>query len=308
MRSPFIREAINQPQDFSQVWTFNFLQILALVLNVVVLSTAVISSHVKRAPIWFIFMASWMLWAIAHSLLFLSGHQFDDKPPPQALCLIQAGLVYAFPPYMELLNLGLLAHVYLVFRNSIKHPPRPQTETPLIFIFLPIGVFLAMFVEVSAIGLRYPEMIARMPLSMYCHLIDRSSFTMSAVFCALAILFSLGLQVVLGAMLYRNWEIFRDTHLVWGNGTTVFRIIVFSVGPTLALIINIVAEMSSKYEFASIIVIHLMPSIAAITFGSHKDIIRAWCCSGRHGNHDASYCMPCRENTPCLMEPSSPHR
>ncbi|KAG7087540.1 hypothetical protein E1B28_013497 [Marasmius oreades] len=306
---PFIRQVTRaqDPVDFSKVWTFNALQILAFVLNILVVSTAVLSGRVRRAPIWFIFMGSWILWTIAYGLLFLSGRQFDDKPPPYALCLLQAGLVYAFPPYMEFLNLALLVHVYLVIRATIEHR-RPQTQTPLIFIFLPLGIFLTILIEVLVIGIKNPELIARTPAPMYCNVTDRISFKISAVFYALGVISLTGLEVALGIMLYRNWESFQIIRHSPGNGTMVFRIFVFSVGPTLALIIEILSEISPKnFDFLGMVVVHFMPSIAALIFGTHRDIIRAWYCFGNRRKVDSdrhpSYPMPRPENIP-LSNPS----
>ncbi|KAG7087543.1 hypothetical protein E1B28_013500 [Marasmius oreades] len=308
---PFIRQVTqaHDPVDFNKVWTFNALQILAFVLNILVVGTAVLSGRVRRAPIWFIFMGGWILWSIAHSLLFLSGRQFDDKPPPHALCLLQAGLVYAIPPYMEFLNLALLVHVYLVIRATIEHR-RPRTQTPLIFIFLPLGIFLVILIEVLVIGVKNPELIARMPAPtpVYCNVTDRISFKISAISFALGVLSLIGLEVALGIMLYRNWEGFQVIRHSPGNGTMVFRIFVFSVGPTLALIIEILSEISPKnFSFVAKVVVHFMPSMAAIIFGTHRDIIRAWYCFGNRRKVDSdrhpSYPIQRTENIP-LSNPS----
>lgn len=299
---PLARRLITQAQDpgiFNKVWTFNALQILAFSLNVAVFTTAVFSSHVRRAPIWYMFMGSWILWAVAHSLLFLSGRQFDDKPPPQALCLFQAGLVYAFPPYMEFLNLGLVIHVYLVIRASIEHR-RPRTQTPLIFICLPIVIFLVIVLEVLAIGVKNPELISRAPAPIYCNVTDRISFKISAVFYALGVLSLIGVEIVLGIMLYRNWEKFQMIRNVAGVGTLVFRLFAFSVGPTLALLIEILSEVDAKdFDFLAMVVTHLMPSIAAVIFGTHKDMIRTWSCFGvRRTASGPSYPLPRRVEQP----------
>ncbi|KAF9264613.1 hypothetical protein L218DRAFT_232948 [Marasmius fiardii PR-910] len=295
------------PVSFSKVWTFNALQILAFVLNVLVVSTAVLSSHVRRAPIWFMFMGGWILWTIAYSLLFLSGRQFDDRPPPQALCLLQAGLVYAFPPYMEFLTLGLLVHVYFAIRCIIEHR-RPRTLVPLIFAFLPIAIFLMIVIEVTVIGVRHPEMIARAPAPMYCNVTDRISFKISAILYALGVVCLIGLEVALVVVLYRNWEKFQIIRT--GNGTMVFRLFVFSIGSTSALIIEILSEIDPKnFDFLTIIVVHFMPSVAAIIFGTHRDMIRAWYCFGDRQpkkKNDTSYSIPLTENPPRLIAQTEP--
>ncbi|KAG7087556.1 hypothetical protein E1B28_013511 [Marasmius oreades] len=243
-------------------------------------------------------MGSWILWPIAHGLLFLTGHQFDHKPPPQILCLIQAGLVYAFPPYMGVLNLGLLAHVYIVVRASINRC-RPPIQLPWTFVFLPTGIFLAMFFVVVLIGLKNPEMVVRTRPPMYCHMVDHTSFTVSAALSTLAIFSFIGIEVVLGIMLYRNWETYQYTCPVWG--TSVLKMFAFSVVPVLVLVLSIVSAMNlDGYDFLALVAVHSMPLIAAIVFGVNKDIMRAWFCFvGRRiepKNQDTSYMLAPMEN------------
>ncbi|KAF9264602.1 hypothetical protein L218DRAFT_998565 [Marasmius fiardii PR-910] len=254
--------------NLGKVWAFNVLQIISFVLNVLIFSTAMLSSRVKRAPIWFMFMGGWILWAVAYALLLLSGRQIEDNPPPQALCLFQAGLVYAFPPYMVFLNLGLVAHVYLVIRATIEHL-RPRTQTPLIFILLPIGVFLGPLIEVLVIGVRNPAVIQRKKM-LYCNATDRISFKISAVLCALGALSTAGLEVALGIKLYTNWQAYQVIRHLPGNATIVFRLFVFGIAPALALVANIIAEIYPKFGYLSIIMLHSLPTIAALIFGTHK--------------------------------------
>lgn len=70
---------------------FDVLDIVGLVVLVIVLLTALLSSKVKRTPTWYSFIVSGIIFSV--SKLLLLGHQAGPVPN-QTICFIQGILVY----------------------------------------------------------------------------------------------------------------------------------------------------------------------------------------------------------------------
>ncbi|KAK1227465.1 hypothetical protein PQX77_009528 [Marasmius sp. AFHP31] len=78
-------------------------------------------------------------------------------------------------------------------------------------------------------------------------------------------------------MLYRDWETFQRIRQIPGNGTMVFRVLVFSLAPAVAFILSLAAEKDPRhFDFVSIVLTHSMPTFAAATLGTQRDIIQSW--------------------------------
>ncbi|KAK1227464.1 hypothetical protein PQX77_009527 [Marasmius sp. AFHP31] len=138
--------------DRGKLFTFNALQILGFVLCTLVFVTAVLSKTVRRTSLWFCFMGAWIPWCAVHSLLFLTGYQAEDKPP-FGLCLLQASLVYAFPPCVMLLNVGVLTQMYLLVRAGISRHDPPK-RTTRIFCVIVIAIALTIVLGVLAVSIQ----------------------------------------------------------------------------------------------------------------------------------------------------------
>jgi len=78
------------------VYTFLALQISgACIFTLILLSAWIFRDGAKRHPAWFSFGVSWIVFPISYSFLFLAGQQWIS--PAKALCIAQAGLIYAVP-------------------------------------------------------------------------------------------------------------------------------------------------------------------------------------------------------------------
>ncbi|KAJ8074973.1 hypothetical protein PM082_019300 [Marasmius tenuissimus] len=266
--------------DRGKIYIYNAIQILGLISNIFVFTTAVLSRSVRRSTLWYILMGGWIPWAIVHEFLFFSGHQTGSEPP-RALCLLQASLVYAFPPCMGILTAGTLTQIYLLIRAGIKQRPPPRGTTAILCV-LALLVGIAIVVQVLVFGIRNPEAISSVHPSypVYCNARDRTCFRFSATFSVLAMSELVIMLVVVSITLYRNWGTLERIRLASGNGTMLFRFAVFSLAPATALAFSIAAEKDPQtFAFLSIVSVQSMPPLAAIFFGTQRDIIQAaWHC------------------------------
>lgn len=82
-------------QNIRDIIAFDVLYGVGLVLLILLLFTALFSPrHIKRGPTWFMMLVGWIITSMGN--LIIVGQQ-TGSPPGQAVCLLQAMLVYASP-------------------------------------------------------------------------------------------------------------------------------------------------------------------------------------------------------------------
>ncbi|PPQ78958.1 hypothetical protein CVT25_002287 [Psilocybe cyanescens] len=85
-------------QAIRDIIAFDVLYGVGLVLLILLLFTALFSPHhIKRGPTWFMMLVGWMITSMGN--LIIVGQQ-TGPPPKQAICLMQAMIVYASPVLM----------------------------------------------------------------------------------------------------------------------------------------------------------------------------------------------------------------
>ncbi|KAK1227476.1 hypothetical protein PQX77_009539 [Marasmius sp. AFHP31] len=238
MASPREPQVGISPEILGPLWVFNVLQVIGFTLNWLILATAVISKEVNRTRVWHLFMTGWVFWCIAHALLFITGHQVGQDPPA-GLCLFQAALIYAFPPCMELLTLGILAKLYCAMYAAIKERPSPQYLNTVVH-YGPFIVFVGVFIEALVVGQMNPGSVMKDESLMHCNIQNAvpSPGRITAVIVGIGAVGMVILEGFVVATLYRNWNTLKRMRNSPGNvlsGTMAVRISVFSIMPLVAL-------------------------------------------------------------------------
>ncbi|EEB91604.1 hypothetical protein MPER_10011 [Moniliophthora perniciosa FA553] len=253
-------------QDLVRV--YNAFQVVGFISNFVIVFIATLSRRVRRTLVWYLFMHGWILWCISH---FLIIEYQTERRPPFGLCLVQAGFIYAGPPCMALLTLGVLAQLYSAMYASIRQQRPPSWINPLV-IASPLAIFVLVFLEVIAVQTRSGEMKA----AMYCNISDPMVVLISTVLDGLTCLAMLILEVLVFLMMYRHWSTYKRISTFPGSvmsGTMAYRISFFSFLPMVALGFSLQATISNVSSSESHIVIASLPIAAALIFGTQKDIV-----------------------------------
>ncbi|TFK75175.1 hypothetical protein BDN72DRAFT_892523 [Pluteus cervinus] len=250
---------------------YNVLQMLGFVLLVPVILTAWVSPRVHRASTWFPFMLSWVFSTIIYS--FLMVHQIGPSPS-FALCLTQAGFVYASPALISLTGVAFLLQIYSSIYSAIKITANHVAKSRLLF-FLPISIATGVFIYILTIGLHDPDNVQRSPTGMYCHLGDERGYVPSFVD------YFKPNGCLIAYLLYRNWSAYRRLREMDAafSLSTLVRVTIFGFLPLFALIINFLAyeHRNSPIERGKInVTIATLPLLAGLVFGTQRDILRTW--------------------------------
>ncbi|PPQ84888.1 hypothetical protein CVT24_013069, partial [Panaeolus cyanescens] len=201
--SDTIDVAINYIPDVGLIVAFDILYILGFVLVTAILLTAWLSSQVQRSSLWFLFLGSWSVASFANLLLL--GNQ-TNRNPNKALCLIQASLIYASPVLNATTCLSFMTHVYLSVRITIESASRLPTVSTRMLHVLPWVSFLAVIVEVIAVGLMDPKQLVPDASGMYCHIMNPLPNRISATLTIACMVVVIILDVLVTRILRTVWQ------------------------------------------------------------------------------------------------------
>lgn len=277
LRSLDAKDLSNTDLYLRFIVAYDVLHILGFIILVPVILTAWFSPRVQRTPTWFPLMISWALATINASLIF--GRQIGPIPP-FALCLTQAGFLYAIPILTGATAVAFLLQIYLGFMARFNHKEDDYFSRSPVFFAVPIGVAVALFVFVIVLGIQNPVFVTRDTTGMYCHISGSRVSKVSSGFLIAANLFMLILEVLIGILLYRNWVAFQHLQKLDNSLSlsTLVRVAIFSFLPLVVLILSLlVFKGRTGYERQiTNIFIALVPLVAGIVFGSQKDILGVW--------------------------------
>ncbi|KAJ7590583.1 hypothetical protein C8J56DRAFT_1024454 [Mycena floridula] len=268
---------------------YNVLQLLGLVFLAIILFTAILSHNLRRSrsEAWFAFMVSWIIYAGSYVLII--GKQINGGPTAPH-CLIQAALVYATPVLTAWSTLALIVQVYLSVSFSVSQHTVVDRKITLAFIIIPPVLAIAIFIEVIVLGLTNRNNVSRSISGMFCVLTDGPSVKVSSGFVVLACLGILVAEGMILTMVFRNWHALRDIQADRDSLddtpkvplSMILRISLFSLVPVIAIVISVTFSIfrSGVLGVEGTSQANMLPAsiplIAAIIFGTQKDIFKAW--------------------------------
>ncbi|PBK67100.1 hypothetical protein ARMSODRAFT_338671 [Armillaria solidipes] len=294
-------DSIDSPV-LDRVLVFDTLSFVGLFSLLAVLLPAVFSKQIKRRRTWFSLILSWMVFAFSY--LCLVNNQLGDEPH-FGTCLFQTLLVYSAPPLVASSGLYFILDIYLELRNTIFS----ESEISIVYrdtIVLAPWVLWVLMIMTSAFQLiKDPTQISRESTHMYCHSNTGAQLTVT-----LCVTFPLAaccilLEVLMGHLMYRNWTVFRrycvdkasDSRTGRVSLSMIIRIVCFTLVPLAALgLASFVAAHQMESNATWNILLASLPILAALSFGTQKDIVRAW-----------MFCIPSRGNAKKHVELSYRH-
>ncbi|KAJ7066545.1 hypothetical protein C8F01DRAFT_1248546 [Mycena amicta] len=262
-----------------QIDLFNSLYTTGLALLTIVILPPIFARNVRRSALWFAFLASWMLYCI--SFLILVGNQLGPDPA-FGLCLFQAAMIHAAPAFATLSGVCFIVDIFFTLRLTVAGDSIwiPKRRTPFL-LSIPIVAFLSLFILSLVIGLQDHTTITREPNNQFCHVNTGLPTIVSAILSGWSIFIALGLEVAAAIMLRRSWHR-TPFHKTPSSDPQVslgmlIRIALFSLLTLLGLglsatILFHIRESDIKYN----ILLPILPTLAAILFGSQKDIVLGW--------------------------------
>ncbi|KAJ7604249.1 hypothetical protein FB45DRAFT_957578 [Roridomyces roridus] len=240
----------------------------------------------RRHASWYNFMICWII--SCSSYIFLIGLPLG-KEPDQALCAVQAALIYAVPPLTAGATIALVIHVYMTLRSLLVDIPHRQLWTAALVIgpYIPAWILFLVFLNK---GLSDPSLVRRMDDGTYCSMSMNTQVparASSAVVSTIMIL-CLGVEAIIFRNLRRVWAIFKQDSDERASVSMVVRVLAFTSIGMLSIILSMIFMIlpDSTNEIFNI-VIAIVPVSSILIFGTQKDILAAWTstCRRERENH-----------------------
>ncbi|KAK0489062.1 hypothetical protein IW261DRAFT_392710 [Armillaria novae-zelandiae] len=250
---------------------FDVLQISGAAGFLLIVLTAILSSHVQRHVTWLSFCISWIISCISYTLLIFTGTNRSEHIP-FALCVTQAGLIYGAPVLTGGTTFSLAFYMYTHVKASCDCTSlRTDTFWVSLLILGPYLLGLGFFLGVLVSGIKQPSLVQKAP--DYCDSTSHFPSKASALVVALATAGVIIISVFVSVQLYRNRRRLGDDALLV---TAAIRVILFGIIGFLGLVIAAVYVIKWDLGLEFDIILALVPNFGVVIFGSQADILRAW--------------------------------
>lgn len=258
--------------DLPLVYTFVGFQLFAAIGHVAMIATALFSKRVLRQPSWINFSFSWLVSALSYCILLFTG-EIGAIVPTRGICLTQAALVTAMPPFAATTTLALVIQAWLNVRGVLAIAPSAEATWKALLLAVPYIPFIAMFVTCLALGIKDPSLAQRTGTGMYCNFVNKEPGRIAAISVAMLMIPTIFFEVWIIRSLGKNWSFFRNRR---SSLSAIIRIACFTLCGFAAIALALVSFATDDHAAGLNIGISIVPGAAVIIFGSQRDMVRAW--------------------------------
>ncbi|KIO30304.1 hypothetical protein M407DRAFT_224684 [Tulasnella calospora MUT 4182] len=218
----------------------------------------------------------WIIQAIVSCLLLFSGHA-DSEQIPQGLCKVQSAIVYGAPPALSAAALAVVARLWLLTFTVDKAKSLLVPNSPWFTVGLVALPYVAWIIVAVLAGVIAGENVRRFP--QYCASDNQVPSIISGIGAAFLLIVAATLQiwtlVIVGAR-YRRTRKLGSREIGNIDVALFMRISMFSSLIVIALVLAIVAIVSSWSQAAPDLLIAGMGPICFFIFGTQRDVLVCW--------------------------------
>ncbi|TFK68542.1 hypothetical protein BDN72DRAFT_674984 [Pluteus cervinus] len=258
---------------------FFVLQILSASLFMLIVIAAVVS-HIRglerRNATFYSFCAAWIIYGFSFSLLVLAGQPPWKGDPEFKLCFAQVTLIYMAPLVTISTTLALLLHLLFeilcaVVEIKLAQKWRRWRSFAPLLVLIPWTIAVIASIAFAVYSSQHRDLVALSNRRTFCKLHGSTIQLVSPIYSTIGSAIIILVEALVAALMYRHWDI------VSRNGSSMFiRAVIFTV--TIAVSTGIAAKYSSTAtpSIGFDIGLATLPLIAAILFGSQKDLFLAF--------------------------------
>jgi len=260
-----------------------------LVLNIwpshfgipVLLAIILLSKKIQRHPTFLNLCITFIIEGISSSLLVYAGKTTGPEPSPM-LCLLQASLLYGYPPMTSVAAFTLVLQMFLVVRASYYGGEVQEKSHIMRRWAMLVSPYLAFFVALlatAAIGSANPRSVSRNRRFFYCSVQSLPLTNSITIFAAIFLFATVYIEGWLMIILYKHWVALK-TKSVESRGSLELsmplRVMSYGLYSTIALSLSLLSIKAPESP-APDLIIASASSVLMIIFGTQKDVIEAIC-------------------------------
>ncbi|RDB20443.1 hypothetical protein Hypma_012473 [Hypsizygus marmoreus] len=271
-----------------------------LVLNIwpshfgipVLLAIIFFSKKIQRHPTFVNLCITFIIAGISASLLAYVGKATGPEPSP-VLCLLQASLLYGYPPMTSVAAFALVLQMFLVVRASYYGQELLERNHVVRLWGMLIGPYVAFFIGVLAtaiIGAANPTKVSRGRRFFYCSVESAPLTNSITVFAAVFLFGTVYIEGWLLLILYKRWVALNANRLKSTTSLELsmpLRVIAYGFYSTLALSLSLLSIKAPESPVPDLMIASAS-SVLMVIFGTQKDIIHWWKDNSKILNQDTS--------------------
>jgi len=234
------------------------------------LAIVLFSKRVQRHPTFVNLCVIFIIVGISSSLLLYAGSATGPEPAAP-LCLLQASLLYGYPPLSSLSAFVLVLQVFLGLKASYYGGSPPEKNHLVKLWAMLITPYVAFFVTMLAtaiIGAANPRDVSRSRRFFYCSVKSDPLSNSVLLFAAVFLTGTVIIEVWIVIILYRQRTTLREISMP-------IRVLVYGAYITIILSLSLLSVKSPESP-APDLILASAPSLFLLIFGTQKDILYFW--------------------------------
>ncbi|KAJ7590627.1 hypothetical protein C8J56DRAFT_538345 [Mycena floridula] len=257
------------------VLAFDTLAFAGFFLLALVLIPVILFKQVPRNRTWFGLILGWMLYSVSYILIL--GRQFGPAPP-FGLCMLQAILIYTMPTMNGWTHLAFVTEVYMDLRMVLFRKQKRSDHVQALVV-IPYTMSFVSFIGAFLL-LNDPTDVQRNNSHMFCHIKRPGPSTLTGILCAIPVLLALLLESYMTRLLIRHWKTFRRADSRSPVSLSILiRILAFTavlVAGFGLTVTSFASRVTAVNEMLWDILLLTLPILAALAFGTRRDVMYGW--------------------------------
>jgi len=264
---------------YPQLVAYLILNIWASHLGIPVLLTAIVCCRkIKRHPTFINLCIIFIIEGISSALLLYAG-RIRGPEPNQILCLLQASLLYGYPPMASVGVFVLVLQMFLVLQASHHGLPYKEGSHVVrlwLMLIAPWITFFATLLTTAALGSHFPNKVSRNRRFFYCSLENNAWTNSLTVFSAIFLFLTIVYEGWLLYMIYKRWTVLQSKGQTLSaiDFSLPLRIVGFGMYLTLALSLSLLS-IKAPHSPVPDLTIATASSVFVLIFGTQRDILDA---------------------------------
>lgn len=264
-----------------QLVAFLFLNIWPSHFGIPVLLAVIYFKKIQRHATFINLCITFLIGGISSSLLAYAGRTTGPEPSP-ILCLLQASLLYGYPPMTSVAAFALVLQMFIVIRASYYGEELPQKNHVVRLWVMLISPYFAFFIGVLAtavFGAANPTEVSRNRRFFYCSVRSLHITNTITIFAAIFLLATVFVEGWLIFILYKRWAALRSKGIDMKGSLDLsmpLRVLAYGSISTIALSLSLISIKAPENP-APDLIIATAPTFLLLIFGTQRDILRALC-------------------------------
>jgi len=256
-----------------------------LVLNIwpshfgipVLLAIVFFSKKIQRHATFINLSFTFIIAGISSSLLAYAGKTTGPEPSP-VLCLLQASLLYGYPPMTSVAAFALVLQMFLVIRALYYGEEFLESDHVIRTWAMLISPYVAFFVGVlstAVVGAADPRQVSRNRRFFYCSVRSLPLTNTITIFAAMFLFATLFIEGWLIVMLYKRWRALRSKGIDMKGTLDLsmpLRVLAYGFYSTIALSLSLISIKAPENP-APDLIIASASSFFLLIFATQRDIL-----------------------------------